>query len=234
MTSQLLKSVSLALLLLTPVVGQTVESRQKETNCRPERWKEAMAKFEKADEANPPQPGGVVFVGSSSIRLWKLEKSFPKQKDLVNRGFGGSEICDAVHYFDLLVARHQPRLVVLYAGDNDVAGGKKAQQVLADFRAFAEQMKIKLPQTQLVYISIKPSIARWKLAEEMKKANTLIAKECEKQPKQLVFLNVWNTMLSKEGKPRKELFIKDGLHLNEKGYERWTALLRPHLAPAKQ
>ena len=192
--------------------------------CNPARWQDDITKFDAGDNSEPPAKGGVLFVGSSSIRLWNLEKYFP-DKAVINRGFGGSELCDSVHFFDTLVNKHRPKQVVLYAGDNDVANGKKAAQVLADFRAFETKIKEKLPACRLIYISIKPSLARWKLAAEMKQANKLIATECQKQPSRLVFLDIWQPMLGDDGKPRKELFADDGLHLNGKGYELWTSLL---------
>ncbi len=112
-------------------LAQNVESPK--SPCNAERWAETIAKFAAADEIKPPPQGGILFVGSSSIRMWKLPKYFP-ELPITNRGFGGSEICDSVHYFIALVAKHKPRVVVLYAGDNDVAGGNSAAQVLSHFQ----------------------------------------------------------------------------------------------------
>jgi len=198
-----------------------------EKPCQPERWEETIGKFVASDKENPPEQGGVVFVGSSSIRGWKLSKYFP-DLPAINRGFGGSEICDSTHYFDDLVAKHQPRVVVFYAGDNDVAGGKNAFQVLADFRSFADKMEKQLPESKLLYIAIKPSIARWKMADTMAEANTLIATVCETE-EQWRFVDIWEPMLGDDGKPREELYVKDGLHLSHEGYKLWTELVKPHL-----
>lgn len=208
-------------------------SRAEESACHPERWKDDMVAFKEQDQSDPPPEGGIVFVGSSSIRMWDLPKSFP-DLPAINRGFGGSELCDSVHYFDLLVARHEPQVVVLYAGDNDAAGGKKAEQILADFRAFVGQMKEKLPESRLVYISIKPSLARWKLADEMQKANRRIAAECRHDEERLHFVDVWPEMLGPDHKPRKELFLDDGLHMNDEGYQIWVSLLQEELQPLEQ
>ncbi len=219
---------ALLIILLTAGVvdAQNVESQ--ESPCNAERWTETIAKFAAADEAKPPPQGGIVFVGSSSIRMWKLAKYFP-DSPVINRGFGGSEICDSVYYFDTLVAKHKPRVVVFYAGDNDVAGGKSAARVLADFRSFDKRMKEKLPQARLVFVSIKPSIARWKLAGEMADANRRVAAECETDKRRLTFVDVWQPMLGEDGKPRKELFLKDGLHMNHEGYQLWTGLVSKYL-----
>jgi lysophospholipase L1-like esterase len=199
------------------------------SDCHPEVWRDAIAAFEKQDEKEAPPKEGIVFVGSSSIRGWELKESFP-DLPVINRGFGGSQICDAVHYAEVLVIKHQPRVVVLYAGDNDISeGGKKPEQVHRDFRAFARKVRKALPKTRLVFISIKPSIARWKVADKMREANKLIAADCEKEDDGMVFVDVWGPMLGEDGRPRKELLQDDNLHLNAAGYELWTKLLRPHL-----
>jgi lysophospholipase L1-like esterase len=201
---------------------------EEQPSCKPEMWKDAIAAFEQEDAKNPPPKGGIVFVGSSSIRGWDLKKSFP-DLPVINRGFGGSQICDSTHYAEQLVVKHQPRVVVLYAGDNDISqGGKSAEQVHRDFREFVEKVHKLLPDGRIVFISIKPSIARWKVADKMREANKLIKADCEENDR-LVFLDIWGPMLGEDGKPRKELLQDDNLHLNAAGYELWTKLLRPHL-----
>ena len=195
------------------------------------RWQADIDQFLALDKANQSEPGGVVFVGSSSIRMWDLAKSFP-DKPYLNRGFGGSEICDTTHFFKELIAKHQPRLVVFYAGDNDIAEGKSAKQVQADFQAFAKKFSEQLPAAKLIYISAKPSIARWQLADKMREANKLIAAECERNDN-LTFLDVWPVMLGEDGKPRGDIFLDDGLHMNDVGYKLWVDLLAPHLGNSK-
>jgi lysophospholipase L1-like esterase len=191
----------------------------------PEAWRNEMAEFEKLDADKRPAPGSIVFVGSSSIRMWDVAKSFP-ELPVLNRGFGGSQICDSTLHADLLVIRHRPRVIVFYAGDNDINSGKSAEQVHIDFRTFVAAVRKKLPVTPIAYIAIKPSIARWHLREAMQEANRLIAAGCEEDDT-LEFVDVWPAMLGEVGTPRKELFLEDGLHLNAKGYELWTDLVRP-------
>jgi lysophospholipase L1-like esterase len=168
-----------------------------------------------------------LFVGSSSIRLWDLQRYFPQLKT-INRGFGGSEIADAVHFADRLVIKHRPKVVVLYAGDNDAAQGKSAQTIHADFITFCQRLKSSLPQTRILYISIKPSIARWHLRSTIEEANSKIRATCEANPL-LTFVDVWQPMLGVDRAPRKELLAADGLHLSEAGYRLWAELIRPHL-----
>lgn len=195
------------------------------------RWGQEMEAFSEADRREPTPPGGVVFVGSSSIRLWNLEKSFPEMEPApLNRGFGGSEVEDSLKHVELLVLRHKPRLVVVYAGDNDIAGGKSPQRVANDFAQLTKRITKALPETRIVYIAIKPSFARWNLADKMHEANRLIHQQCADH-KQLTMVDVWKPMLGEDGKPRAELFVKDGLHLSPKGYELWTSLLKPVLQP---
>jgi lysophospholipase L1-like esterase len=195
--------------------------------CKPEVWQGAMAEFEKQDAKTPAPENVVVFVGSSSIRMWDLAKWFPDVPTL-NRGFGGSQICDATHFADVLVLKHKPRAVVFYSGDNDVASGKTAKQVHADFREFMNKLRASLPETPVVFIAIKPSIARWKLRDEMREANRLIAGE-RRRDKHLEYVDVWPAMLGEDRQPRKDIFLEDGLHMNDAGYKVWSELVRANL-----
>lgn len=197
--------------------------------AEPDRWANAMQAFAADDAADPFPPGHVVFVGSSSIRLWDLPKAFPKLNPApLNRGFGGSQISDSIRHFDLLVAKHKPKRVVMYAGDNDIKAGKSPEQVLADFQAFAKLLETKLPEAKLAFIAIKPSIARWNLAEPMATANRKISADCEKNER-LEFIDIWPMMLGSDGRPRAALFAADGLHLNSEGYAIWTGSINVFL-----
>lgn len=193
----------------------------------PGRWEKNMQAFEERDAKTPPPKGEVVFIGSSSIVGWNLPKYFPDLK-AVNRGFGGSQIADSVQYADRILIPLEPRIVVFYAGDNDIASGKTPEAVLDDYKAFVAKVHAKLPQARIIYIAIKPSIRRWALWEKMQAANKLIA-EHSKGDKRLAYLDIATPMLGPDGKPKPELFVKDGLHLSPEGYELWTGLLRPLL-----
>jgi lysophospholipase L1-like esterase len=226
MSSAETRTVSVLALVLGASMSLTAWAKEP-IPCKPEVWEEAIAAYEAADVKAPPPKQGVLFIGSSSIRLWDLKKSFP-DLPVINRGFGGSQICHATHFVDRLITPHDPRVIVFYAGDNDIAAGKDAEQVYDDFRAFVAAVRKSLPKTPIVYIAIKPSIARWKLAEQIKAANRLIAADCEKD-ETLQFVDVWPKMLGEDGKPRSELLRDDKLHMTPAGYAVWTELLLPHL-----
>ncbi len=191
-----------------------------------DRWEKDIAAFEAQDAKALPRKNAVLFVGSSSIRLWNLKESFP-DIETINRGFGGSEVADSVRYANRIVIPHAPRIVVLYAGDNDIANGKSPERVLADFKEFVAVVRDALPKTKIVYIGIKPSIQRWKLIGKIREANRLIREHIAAQKSdKLAFVDVDKPMLGDDGKPRAELLLDDGLHLNEQGYELWTNLIR--------
>ena len=222
--SQISSALCLALFISAPVPRQAAASAQAD------KWAKEMAAFEEQDRKDPAI-GGVVFVGSSSIRLWDLKKSFPDVPAL-NRGFGGSVILDSVAHVDLLVIRHKPRIVVFYAGDNDMAAGRTPQQVFDDYKAFVSKVHAALPTTRIAFIAIKPSIQRWALVDKVRAANALVREYAAKDDR-LGFVDVDGPMLGWDEKPRKDLFVADGLHMTPKGYEVWTTLVRPFIEPVQ-
>jgi len=193
----------------------------------PEIYADDIRNFKEADRANPPAPGGILFLGSSSIRMWDLEKFFPGL-DALNRGYGGSYISDSIYYADQILLPYQPRIVVFYAGDNDLAAGKTRDQVFEDYRKMAAIIAEKLPDTDFIYIAIKPSIARISLLQEVREVNSRIREFCQGRPR-CFFLDIDAPTLGPDGKPNPALFLEDGLHLNEAGYTIWSDLLRPLL-----
>jgi len=179
------------------------------------RWEKEITALEKKQAESPPEKSGIVFAGSSTVRLWDLTTAFPKA---TNSGFGGSEIRDVTHFADRIILKHEPRVIVFYAGDNDVKSGRTPQQVDEDFEAFVSAVHKQLPKTKVYFISIKPSVARWSLFDVQTKANKLVKDFCERDER-LGYIDVVPAMLGKDGNPVPELFVKDGLHLTPKGYE---------------
>ncbi len=192
------------------------------------RWEANIEKFEQQDQQSPPAANSVLFIGSSSIRGWDLERSFPG-KNYLNRGFGGSEISDSIHFADRIIVPYRPRVIVLYAGDNDISRGKTPEVVTADFQKFVKTVHTSLPKTRIVFIAIKPSIKRWSLVDKMRTANAAIQRITKKDSR-LEYVDIDKPMIGDDGQPRKELFASDGLHLSAAGYELWASLVKPHLA----
>lgn len=184
--------------------------------------------FEAADLKKPPAKGTVLFIGSSSIRLWEsLAQDFPNTT-VINRGFGGSHIEDSIDFADRIVFRYEPRLIILYAGDNDIESGESPALVLEDFKKFVAVIHQRLPRTRIAFISIKPSPARWHLAENVRETNRLI-KNFTETDRRLLYIDVFTPMLGNDGKPRAELFVEDRLHMNEAGYKLWRSVVAPFI-----
>jgi lysophospholipase L1-like esterase len=190
------------------------------------KWEKEIRAFEASDRTNPPVKHGILFIGSSSIRLWKtLAKDFPGEP-VINRGFGGSRIADSTALADRIIFPYEPRTIVFYAGDNDIAQGHTPEQVAADYKAFVDAVRSKLPGVRIAFISIKPSPLRWNLRDKIESANNQIA---AMKGDGLVFIDSYNAMLGADGKPRAEMFTSDHLHMNAAGYRLWTELVKAQL-----
>jgi lysophospholipase L1-like esterase len=195
----------------------------------PSSWEETIAKFEAQDRATPVPPNGIVFVGASSIVRWNLAEYFPELgAKAINRGFGGSMIADSVHFADRIVIPYKPRIVVLYAGDNDVESALTAEHIAGEFTKFERKVHAALPATRIIFISIKPSLRRWAFIDKSRKANKLVKDYVGAHPN-LTYVDIEPQSLGADGKPRPELLVADGLHLTPEGYKVWTAALKPHL-----
>ena len=222
----------LALGAVSPLHAQVLRKASAEMRAGSQavesRWRESLEGFAASDREHAPAPGGVVFVGSSSIRLWNgLENEFGATT-VVKRGFGGSRLSDCARYVAQLVLPYRPRTVVVYAGDNDLAEGQTAQGVLASYTELVERIREALPETRIVYISIKPSPSRAALMPVAIQANELIEAYSKTRPG-LVYVDVFTKMIDAGGRPRAELFQADALHLNAAGYALWKAAVAEHL-----
>jgi lysophospholipase L1-like esterase len=192
----------------------------------PTRFEAEIRAFEAADRANPPPPGSVVFIGSSSIRNWtNVAADFPGVP-VLNRGFGGSTLADVVYYADRILLPYRPRLVVLYAGDNDLAEGRSPERVVADYRAFVARLRSALPAARVVFVSIKPSPSRRTFIPRVREANQRIRAIIARDSLQ-TYVDVFTSMLDGGGQPRPELFVADSLHMTRAGYLLWRARLAP-------
>ncbi len=192
------------------------------------RWESEIEAFEAADKTNPPPQQAILFIGSSSIRIWPdLQQDFPNHT-VFKRGFGGSELSDSVAFADRIVLPYKPKLILLYAGDNDIAAGKSPERIFSDFKAFFRKVHAALPETRIAYIAVKPCPDRKKFLPEVRATNRLIQDYTEKHD-DLSFVDIYTPMLNPDGSLRPELFRKDGLHMNKKGYAIWISAITPLL-----
>jgi lysophospholipase L1-like esterase len=196
------------------------------------KWEKAITEFEQWDAKNSFPADSVLFVGSSSIGLWETARYFP-EFPVINRGFGGSTIYDVNLFVDRIVIKYQPKAIIFYAGDNDIAGQTPPDVVKHNFTKFVQRVHSTLPGTSIVFISIKASGARWSLWPKMQKANSLISQYVA-QNENLHYLDLATPLLDKDGRPDKNFFVADKLHLNQKGYDIWTNLLKTKLAEIRQ
>lgn len=219
-----------AFLVAVLLIVSAVSAKDARVDPDPNRFAGEIKAFAEWDSKNAAPAEPVLFVGSSSARMWRTRASFP-DLPVINRGFGGSHISDVIHYAEKVVLPYKPKVIVFYAGDNDIAGGKSAERVAEEYRRFVTVVHAQLPAAKIVFLTIKPSGQRWSLWPEANKANTLIADFC-KQDNRLFFADLATPLLDAAGKPRAELFLADQLHLNAQGYAVWTEALRPILARA--
>ena len=195
----------------------------------PTRFADAIETFARYDANNSFPAEATVFVGSSSIVYWDTGTRFPGMP-LINRGFGGSQMSDLVHYVEETVLRYAPRTVVVYEGDNDTSAGKRSRQILADYREFVEAVLGAQPSIRIVLMSIKPSLARWDVWPDMQASNAALEAYANTNAR-VDFIDVGTAMLGADGLPIPELFVSDGLHMTPAGYDIWDEIMMDALMP---
>ncbi len=190
---------------------------------------EDIRAFEAADAKAFPAPNQIVFVGSSSFTNWANMARDLAPFPVVRRGFGGSQMDDSLRYAGRVVIPYKPKMVVVYAGDNDLANGRTPQAILDDFKAMVANIHAALPDTKIAYLSIKPSIARWHLIEKIRQANGLI-QNWTIQDARLSYIDIFPATLGADNQPNPDIFLEDNLHINQKGYDLWAQVIKAHLA----
>jgi lysophospholipase L1-like esterase len=193
------------------------------------KWEKEIAGFERSDRTIPPPKGALLFIGSSTISGWTtLARDFP-QYQVINRGLDGSKIVDATHFAPRIIFPYAPRAIYLRSGGNDLWQGKSVEQVFADFKEFVATVHAKLPDTDIIFVSVNPSIARWKQADMTKALNALVS-DFIKGKAHLRYIETYDIVLGSDGQPRPELFVGDKLHFNSEGYKLLAARIGPDLA----
>ncbi|MBC9798225.1 GDSL-type esterase/lipase family protein [Sinomicrobium weinanense] len=196
-------------------------------------FQKQINRFKQQDARSMPDPGVIVFTGSSSVGGWKqLDSCFPDHR-VINRGFGGSRLFDALYYFDDIIAKYKPDQVVLYSGENDIASGKSPGKVKRLFKKFHRRFKKELPGARLIFVSIKPSITRWRKYPDMAEANRRIERFIRRK-QNVAYVDVATHMLNERGKPLPYIFKKDKLHMNPRGYTIWQEQIGPLLVTNKE
>jgi lysophospholipase L1-like esterase len=191
------------------------------------KWESTIQKFEKSDQETPPPPEVNLFVGSSSIVMLDVVRLFPEYK-VLNRGFGGSQFSDLLYYVNRVVTPYKPAKIFIYEGDNDIFLGENPKNILKEAKKVRKIIAKKLPGVPVVFISAKPSVARWKLKEQYESFNRGL-KKYAKRAKLTGYADVWSPMLDQSGKVFTHIFREDGLHMNDEGYKIWQAVLNPYL-----
>ncbi|AEL28594.1 SGNH/GDSL hydrolase family protein [Cyclobacterium marinum] len=216
-----MKNYNFAFLAVLLFISTTVFAQD------PTRFK---GQVEKIHQDNPIQENlnSIVFTGSSTIRMWKsLQEDFP-QHNVINAGFGGSQASDLLYYIDELILDYKPTKVFIYEGDNDISSGKSTDEILMTFNLITSKIHEALPETEIVIISPKPSVARWKLADQYLELNKKL-KKFTKSEKYMKYADLWKPMLNKDKEPMDDIFIQDNLHMNEKGYAIWAKTIKKYL-----
>lgn len=197
--------------------------------AQPAFWDEIQS-FKKQDSINFPAKNQILFVGSSSLRMWTdIRNYFPGYK-IINRGFGGSSLQDVIRYADDIILPYKPNQIFIYCGENDLAAFDTvtAQLVFMRFKELFALIRKNLPQTPILFISIKPSPSRKNLMPEMVATNEMIKKFLKKKSK-TGFVDVYHKMLKADGTPMDDIFKEDKLHMTAKGYAIWQKAIKPYL-----
>ena len=230
-----------AIFSLSPAQGQTAAppapaptpTKEAAPERKPERFQKEIDAFDAADAKSAPEKGGIVFTGSSSIRLLNIPEVFPEIKAL-NRGFGGSHISDVNHYLEKVALRYEPSLVVFYCGGNDLWDKKSPVQVEADFTEFRTRLFKKVPEAKLLVLGVRPSPQRISIKDTEADLNARFRKAAEEDKRITYIAGSCDRYLDAEGKPIPSLFVEDGLHMSKAGYQIWKEILTPYLKVEKK
>lgn len=212
---KLLKTIGLCLLLLS-VFSLSAQD--------PNRFSEQVEKLAQAKYNFSPGKKLALFTGSSSIGMWKDIQDYFPEYNVVNNGFGGSHFSDLIYFYNKLIIPHQPDILFIYEGDNDIASEKKPRLIAKEAKFLLEKIRRDLPHASVVLISPKPSIARWDLRKDYEALNRKLKRLAKKTDK-VEFADVWNAMLDENGNVFQDVFLEDNLHMNKKGYDIWAKVL---------
>jgi lysophospholipase L1-like esterase len=218
--------------LATFVLPNTAFPAETKTGKGPQRWEETIRKFEAADAANPAPRGAILLVGGSNARRWTDVADYFPGEAVINRGFGGAQLAEVLHFADRIVLPYAPKAIILNGGGNDLAAGKSPEAVRDACHAFVARVHAALPKTRVYYIAIPPVLRAARAPESMaaiRRTNGLIA-ELARKTESLEFIDLFPKFLGPDGQPRVELFVEDGTHFTPQGYAIVAALVRENMA----
>lgn len=201
------------------------------TTAKAQPFANEIAEFKKQDSISSPPKNAILFVGSSSFTKWiDVQEYFPGYP-IINRGFGGSSLTDLIRYKDDIIFPYQRKQIVIYCGENDIAGDSAVtgSTVFERFKTLYQDIREKMPNVPVIYISMKPSPSRWNMKERMISGNEMIKLYLNRKDVNARFIDVWSAMLGIDGKPMSDIFIEDELHMNAKGYAIWQKIIQPYL-----
>jgi lysophospholipase L1-like esterase len=204
------------------------DSLRAQTASSENRFEKSVRAYEEADKTNAPPQGAILLAGDSQFFRWKtLHEDLPGYT-IINRGIDSFQTSDLLHFTDRLVLPYKPRLIVLHVGGNDVHNGKSPERVLSDFKEFVSKVRAGLPQVPIAFSSITPGPGRWDEADCRKQTNRVI-KDYIATQRNLHFIDLWDAMLTPDGKPREDLWVEDRIHPNHAGYLIRVKIMRPLL-----
>ncbi|MEG0807423.1 MAG: GDSL-type esterase/lipase family protein [Alistipes sp.] len=196
--------------------------------CRANEWRSQIDEYYRKDSIAFPQKGSILFVGSSSIRMWhNLQSYFPNHRVLA-RGFGGARMSDVLYHMQRLILDYKPSQIVLYAGENDLANGVEATDLVDDIKCFVRIVELQLPGVPIIILSVKPSPYSAKIVKRQRDANRLLYAYSQTKP-WVTFLDISTLMFDAQGNYREELYRKDRLHITDEAYKLWQGIVEPHL-----
>jgi lysophospholipase L1-like esterase len=196
----------------------------------PHRFEENVRAYEEADKTDPPPAHAILLAGDSQFYRWKtLHEDLPDYT-IVNRGIDSFQTSDLIYFADRLILRYAPRMIVLHVGGNDVNNGKTPDQILADFKTLVATVRTTLPDVPIAFSSITPGPGRWSQAAQRTQTNLVIKRYVATQ-KGLLFIDLWDAMLTPDGQPREDLWVADRIHPNHEGYLIRVRIMRPLLGP---
>ena len=220
-----MNTVVLRILVLVFFLPSIASCQEDEFN----QWEGDIQAFERADRQNPPGADAILFVGSSSIRFWpNLDSEFPNH-EILNRGFGGSEFSDVLHFADRLIFNYDLSKIFIYQGDNDIARGESPEMIMGEAIELRQMIASRLGENlPVIFISVKPSVARWHLRNDYMQLNDLLH-DYASNTDNTYYADVWTPSLDEAGVVMDDIFIEDNLHLNAKGYAIWREVIAPFI-----